>query len=45
MTLSVALHSVCIDSFYCKLALFIKVHFRKRFKNVVRGLVKVKAYY
>jgi len=45
MILSMALPSVCIDSFHCKLALFTKVYFRKYFKNAVRGLAKVKAYY
>ena len=45
MSLSMALHFVCTDSFHCKLALFTKVYFRKYFKNAVRGLAKAKAYY
>lgn len=40
-----SLPSLYVDSFHCKNALFMKVYFRKYFKNAVRGLAKAKAYY
>lgn len=45
MTLAMALHSMCVGSFHCKLGLFTRLYFKKYFRNSTSSFAKAKYYY